>query len=175
MARTPIINQSQKDRAPREILVPFETLERLADAAQSLASAVNAIKTAEEAGNRLRNRLIFSVLGASAGQGPGHPPTPLTVVNYCTARRQGWIDDMEGYVTRSYPRATPTNDVIQNMAGTVDRAIQHEYPLQDSSVRKALCDFALAERTNDYRGENTSGTQIGNHTGGGLRGLGFSD
>jgi hypothetical protein len=82
---------------------------------------------------------------------------------------------MVGYVTRAYVKATPRDDVIQNMGMTVDRAIQHEYPLQDKSVRKALCDFALAERTNDYRGEDTSGTQIGNHTGGGLRGLGFAD
>jgi hypothetical protein len=175
MARTPIIGQSQQDRAPRAIMVAFEKLERVADAAQSLASAVNAVKIAEEAGNRIRNRLVFSALGARAGTGPGHPPAPITIVNFCSARRQGWIDAMVDYVTRNYPKATPRDDVIQNMGSTVDRAVNHEYPLQDKSVRNALCNFALEERTNDYRGEDTSGTLIGNHTGGGLRGLGFSD
>jgi hypothetical protein len=175
MARTPIIGQSQQNRAPRAIMVAFEELERVADAAQSLASAVNAVKIAEENGNRIRSRLIFSVLGDRAGEGPGHPPTPVTIVNFCSARRQGWIDAMKKYVTGEYLKATPRDDVIQNMGSTVDRAINHEYPLQDKSVRDALCEFAFAERTNDYRGEDTSGTQIGNHTGGGLRGLGFSD
>lgn len=107
MARTPIIGQSQQNRAPREIMVVFEKLERVADATQSLASAVNAVKIADEVGNRIRNRLVFSTLGARAGAGPGHPPTPVTMVNFCSARRQGWIDAMVDYVTRGYPKATP--------------------------------------------------------------------
>lgn len=175
MARTPIIGLAQQNRAPRAIMVAFEALERVADAAQSLASAVNAVKIAEETGERLRKRLILSVLGDQASGTRGPLPPPVTIVNFCSARRQSWIDAMKKYVTGEYLKATPRDDVIQNMGSTVDRAINHEYPLQDESVRESLCDFAFAERTNDYQGEDTSGTLIGNHTGGGLRGLGFSD
>lgn len=168
MARTPIISQTNLNRAPYPIVLAFERLERAANVAQSLATVVNA----EQAGNRIRNRLVFSALGPGAG---GTPPPEVTVANFCAVRRQGWIDDMKSYVSRTYPKATPTDDVIHGMRRTVDRAIGHEYPLQDNTVREALCELALAERTNDYEGEDTTGTQIGNHTGGGLRGLGFSD
>lgn len=167
MARTPILNQVNLNRAPREIVFAFNDLERSADAAQSLATVVHA----EQEGNRLRNRLIARALGPNVG---GRPLPEVTIANFCAVRRQGWISDMRDYATR-YPKATPRDDVIQNMGTTVDRAIRHEYPLQDKRVRDALCEFAFAERTNDYAGEDTTGTLIGYHTGGGLRGLGFSD
>lgn len=110
MARTTIIGQSQQGRAPRAIMVAFEKLERVADAAQSLAWAVNAVKIAEEAGNRIRNRLVFSTLGTGAGAGPGHPPTPVTIVDFCSAPRQGSIDAKVDCGTRDYSRVTPVDD-----------------------------------------------------------------
>ena len=164
MARTPIISVADQNRAPPEIMFPFHRLEKAAKAAQSLEQAVGAEKSALVSRSKYYGKLGVAAL----------PPIP-TVATFCAARRQGWITWMIGYVTKTYPKATPRDDVIQSMGTFVDRAIEHQYPLQDESVRKALCEFALALRTNDFAGEDTTGTQIGNHTGGGLGGLGFKD
>ncbi|QMW22004.1 hypothetical protein [Sandaracinobacteroides saxicola] len=169
MARTPLLTPARLLQAPREIVNAFEDLEREADRATSLEVAVGQENVARDPARSTRLK-YYSKLNLNA-----LPPAPLTIQGFCGARRAQWIADMKNYLIGNYPRATPRDDVERGLPGTVDNAIAHEYPLHSATVRDELVEFALALRTNDFDGEDVTGTQIGNHTGGGLRGMGFKD
>lgn len=96
------------------------------------------------------------------------------VQTFAGSRGNEWAAHMEGYIRKTYPRATPTDDAVRSIGSWLSRAIDCDYPVHDSEIRELLCSVILMERTEGYTDADTTGTQMGNFRGA-WRGGGFGD
>jgi len=94
-----------------------------------------------------------------------NPVNEENTLQYYQNRRATWIANMQLYIRKTYPRATPTDDAIGEVPRWLDKAISCGYAVHDVNVQNALVGVVLAVRTAGFIGEDTTGTQMGNFQG----------
>lgn len=151
--------QSILDVSPKITKVPTIPLRRAVD---NLTQVATQVAHQESENNRIRNRYIMKGLPSAQPPQPQQPSVGA------------FIEAITSKIVSTYRRHKgPSQNALAQLDGLAQRAQAAGYPLGKTDVQDAFLGVLMSYVTDGFKGEDTTGTQMGNYQGS-WRGGGFS-
>lgn len=143
--------QSILDVPPKVTGVPTIPLRRAVD---NLTQVATRVAHQESENNRIRNRYISKVLPTAQPPQP-QPPSLDAFKEAITSK-----------IASTYGRNKgPSQNALAQLDGLAQRAQAAGYPLGNADVQDAFLGVLMSYVTDGFKGEDTTGTQMGNYKG----------